>query len=49
MIQFITAKPQDFDKINLITIAQTITQGLDFLVTSNVITSPFDFLSLTEN
>jgi prophage tail gpP-like protein len=49
MIQFITAKPQDFDKINLITIAQTITQGLDFLVTSNVITTPFDFLSLTEN
>src|SRR5210317_666340 len=35
MIQFITAKPQDFDKVNLITIAQTITQGLDFLVTSN--------------
>ncbi len=49
MIQFITAKPQDFDKVNLITIAQTITQGLDFLVTSNVITTPFDFLSLTEN
>lgn len=49
MIQFITAKPQDFDKVNLITIAQTITQGLDFLVISNVITAPFDFLSLTEN
>jgi prophage tail gpP-like protein len=49
MIQFITAKPQDFDKVNLITIAQTITQGLDFLVTSNVTTTPFDFLSETEN
>jgi len=26
-----------------------MTQGLDFLVTSNVIASPFEFLSLTEN
>jgi len=49
IIEFSTATPQDFNNINVITIAQKITQGLGFLVTSNVITSPFDFVANTEN